>query len=45
MVSFFLAPSRDHVPGKDDQYDLEILDDDCARYDANSAIVRTSSDA
>lgn len=40
----FLAPFpgttvREHI----DQYDLEILTDDWSRYDANSAIVHTSS--
>ena len=40
----FLAPFpgttvREHI----DQYDLEILTDDWTRYDANSAIVRTSA--
>ena len=40
----FLAPfPGTTVREKIDQYDLEILTDDWSRYDANSAIVRTSS--
>jgi anaerobic magnesium-protoporphyrin IX monomethyl ester cyclase len=39
----FLAPfPGTTVREKIDQYDLEILTDDWSRYDANSAIVRTS---
>jgi anaerobic magnesium-protoporphyrin IX monomethyl ester cyclase len=40
----FLAPfPGTTVREKIDQYDLEILTDDWSRYDANSAIVRTSA--
>jgi radical SAM superfamily enzyme YgiQ (UPF0313 family) len=40
----FLAPfPGTTVREQIDQYDLEILTDDWSRYDANSAIVRTSS--
>jgi radical SAM superfamily enzyme YgiQ (UPF0313 family) len=40
----FLAPFPGTTVREEvDQYDLEILTDDWSRYDANSAIVRTSS--